>query len=161
MCLYFKTRSPGGTVRSLWTLALLATLGQASSAQEVQPSTEASLLANILNLPLAVESARRAGIPSGTIWDVLDSLRNRRVPAADAEQIVRGEVEAVERGAPKENFGAFVNQQLARGLRGRELAAAIHAEHARRGIGQGRGRGPDAEKGRGDKGKAKGRGRGS
>ena len=149
-------------MRSLWTLIVLAALVQPARAQDTQPSAESSLIANILNLPLAVESARRAGIPSGTIWEVLDSLRRRRVPAADAEQILRGEVEAVEKGGPKENFGAFVNAQLALGLRGRELAASIHAEHARRGIGQGRGRGPDAEKGRGaaDKGKAKGRGRG-
>ena len=149
-------------MRSIWTLIVLAALVQPARAQDTQPSSESSLIANILNLPLAVESARRAGIPSGTIWEVLDSLRRRRVPAADAEQILRGEVEAVEKGGPRENFGAFVNAQLARGLRGRELAAAIHAEHARRGIGQGRGRGPDAEKGRGaaDKGKAKGRGRG-
>ena len=149
-------------MRSLWTLIVLAALVLPARAQDTQRSAEASLIANILNLPLAVESARRAGIPSGTIWGVLDSLRRHRVPAADAEQILRGEVEAVEKGGPKENFGAFVNAQLARGLRGRELAAAIHAEHARRGIGQGRGRGPDAEMGRGaaDKGKAKGRGSG-
>ena len=150
-------------MRSAWILIALAALVQPAGAQQTQRSTESSLIASILNLPLAVEAARRAGIPSGTIWDVLDSLRRRGVPAADAEQILRGEVEAVESGAPKENFGAFVNAQLARGLRGRELAAAIHAEHARRGIGQGRGRGPDAEKGQAgasDKGKAKGRGRG-
>lgn len=150
-------------MRSAWIFIALVALVQPARAQQTQPSAESSLIANILNLPLAVEAARRVGVPSGTIWDVLDSLRRRGVPAADAEQILRGEAEAVERGAPKENFGAFVNAQLARGLRGRELAAAIHAEHARRGIGQGRGRGPDAEKGRagaGDKGKAKGRGRG-
>ena len=150
-------------MRSSWILLALAFLSQPALGQQTQPPSEASLIANMLNLPLAVEAAQRAGIPSGTIWEVLDSLRRRRVPAADAEQIMRGEVEAVERGAPKENFGSFVNAQLARGLRGRELAAAIHAEHARRGIGQGRGRGPDAEKGRAgaaDKGKAKGRGRG-
>ena len=143
-------------MRPVLIFIAVAAVALPGSAQQTQPSTERVLIANLLNLPLAVEAARRAGIPGGTIWDVLDSLRRRRVPAEDAEQILRGEVEAVERGAPKENFGAFVNAQLARGLRGRELAAAIHAEHARRGIGQGRGRGPDAEKG-----KAKGRGRGT
>lgn len=151
-------------MRSLWTFIALAALVQPAGAQQTPPSAETSLIANILNLPLAVEAARRAGIPSGTIRDVLDSLRHRRVPAADAEQILRGEVEAVEAGAPKENFGAFVKAQLARGLRGRELAAAIHAEHARRGIGQGRGRGPGAQQkgraGAADTGRGKGRGRG-
>ena len=143
-------------MRPFLIVIAVAALAQPGSAQQTQTSTESALIASLLNLPMAVEAARRAGIPGGTIWDVLDSLRRRRVPAEDAEQILRNEVEAVERGAPRENFGAFVNAQLARGLRGRELAAAIHAEHARRGIGQGRGRGPDANKG-----KAKGRGRGS
>lgn len=151
-------------MRPVLIFIAIAALAQPGSAQQTQPTAESGLIANLLNLPMAVDAARRAGIPGGTIWDVLDSLRRRRVPAEDAEQIVRGEVEAVERGAPKENFGAFVNAQLARGLRGRELAAAIHAEHARRGIGQGRGRGRDADpKGPpgADKGKAKGRGRGT
>lgn len=31
-----------------------------------------------------------------------------------------------------ENFGRFVNEQLAKGLRGRDLADAIHKEHALR-----------------------------
>lgn len=150
-------------MRYSWILLAFAALAQPAGAQQTPPSGESSLIANILNLPLAVEAARRAGIPSGTVWDVLDSLRRRRVPAGDAEVILRTEVEAVEAGAPKENFGAFVNEQLARGLRGRELAAAIHAEHARRGIGQGRGRGPGAvQKGRAgaaDTGRGKGRGR--
>ena len=140
-------------MRSLWTLIALVALVQPVGGQQTPPSAESALIASILNLPLAVDAARRAGIPAGTIWDVLDSLRRRRVPAADAEQILRAETEAVERGAPRDNFGAFVNAQLARGLRGRELAAAIHAEHARRGIGQGRGRGPGAEQ------KDRGRGR--
>jgi hypothetical protein len=61
---------------------------------------------------------------------------------------VQGEVDAVKAGAPKENFGATVNALLARGLRGRELAAAIHAEHARRGIGQGKGKGQGQGRGR-------------
>jgi hypothetical protein len=150
-------------VRSGRFLIALVAFVQPAGAQQSEPSVEATLIANVLSLPFAAEAARRVGIPTGTIRDVLDSLRGRRVPAADAEQILRGEVEAVEKGGPRENFGAFVNAQLARGLRGRALADAIHAEHARRGIGQGRGRGPDTEKGRAgaaDKGKAKGRGRG-
>lgn len=117
-------------------LAALAVLAAPAGAQE-QPSRD-SRIWDILNLPQAVDEGRRAGIPSGSIWGVLDSLRRRGVPAADAGQIVRAEVDAVKTGAPPENFGKFVNAQLARGLRGRELAAAIHAEHARRGIGRGR-----------------------
>jgi hypothetical protein len=94
-------------VRSLWTFIALAALVQPAGAQQTPPSAETSLIANILNLPLAVEAARRAGIPSGTVRDVLDSLRHRRVPAADAEQIFRGELGPWKPAVPRENFGAF------------------------------------------------------
>jgi hypothetical protein len=131
-------------VRAPWMIMALAGLVSTGGAQQTTPAAVASQITDMLNLPRAVERARRAGIPSDRIQEVVDSLRRRRVPAADAEQIVRGEVDAVESGAPRENFGAFVNSQLARGLRGRDLAAAIHAEHARRGIGRSRGR-PQSE----------------
>jgi hypothetical protein len=134
-------------MRASLTLLALAALVAPAGAQ--QPSQDTSSIWDILNLPQTVEEGRRAGVPSGSIWGVLDSLRRRGVPAADAGQIIQDEVDAVKAGAPADNFGKYVNAQLARGLRGRELAAAIHAEHARRGIGRGRGAAP--------KGKGKGR----
>jgi hypothetical protein len=133
-------------------LATLAALAAPVGAQQA-PQQDSSIW-GILHLPQTVEEGRRAGVPAGTIWAVLDSLRRRGVPGPDAGQIVRDEVDAVKAGAPPENFGKYVNAQLARGLRGRELAAAIHAEHARRGIGQGRGKPQNpgaAGKGRGRK----------
>lgn len=148
-------------MRMSLTLIALAALAAPAGAQQPPPSADNSWIADILNLPQTVEEGRRAGIPTGTIRVVLDSLRRRRVPAGDAEQILRGEVEAVKGGAPKENFGAFVNAQLARGLSGRELADAIHAEHARRGIGQGRRpHAPDAAGHREPPDTVKGKGRG-
>ncbi|HSA57847.1 MAG TPA: hypothetical protein VLE53_19195 [Gemmatimonadaceae bacterium] len=149
-------------MRSLWTLIALATMAAPAGSQDTSTPAQTSVLAAILNLPQAAEAARRAGIPAGVISDVLDSLRRRKVPADDAEKILRDEVEAVDAGAPRENFGAYVNAQLARGLRGRELAAAIHAEHARRGIGRGRGpaAGRPGRAGAADTGRARGRGRG-
>jgi len=139
-------------MRASMTLLALAVLAVPVGAQ--QPAQQDSSIWDILHLPQTVEEGRRAGIPSGSIWAVLDSLRRRGVPGADAGQIVRDEVDAVKVGAPPENFGKYVNAQLARGLRGRELAAAIHAEHARRGMGQGRGKPQSAAasgKGRGRK----------
>jgi hypothetical protein len=120
-------------------LVALAALAAPAGAQQQPPPDDIGIW-DILKLPQTVEEGRRAGIPSGSIWGVLDSLRRRGVPASDAGQIVRDDIDAVKAGAPPENFGKYVNAQLARGLRGRELAAAIHAEHARRGIGQGRGK---------------------
>ena len=152
-------------MRTSLTLIALALLATPVDAQQAPPQDNPGIW-DILNLPQTVEEGRRAGISSGSIWGVLDSLRRRGVPGADAGQIVRDEVDAVKAGAPPQNFGAYVNAQLARGLRGRELAAAIHAEHARRGIGRGRGKpqsaGAAAGRGRedaADTAKGKGRGR--
>jgi len=135
---------------SMMVLAVAALAAAPVGAQ--QPQQQESSIWDILNLPQTVDEGRRAGIPSGSIWGVLDSLRRRGVPGADAGKIVREEVDAVKGGAPRENFGKYVNAQLARGLRGRELAAAIHAEHARRGIGQSKPQSPGATgKGKGRK----------
>jgi hypothetical protein len=132
------------------TFLALAALAAPLGAQ--QPPPQDSSIWHILHLPQTVDEGRRAGIPSGSIWAVLDSLRRRGVPGEDAGQIVREEVDAVKAGAPPENFGKYVNAELARGLRGRELAAAIHAEHARRGIGRGNARNAGAAgKGKGRK----------
>ena len=125
-------------MRTSWIAFALAAVTTPGWAQQQAAPADSSIW-SILKLPQTVEEGRQAGIPSGSIWGVLDSLRRRNVPAEDAEHIVRDEVDAVKAGAPKENFGATVNALLTRGLRGRELAAAIHAEHARRGIGQARG----------------------
>lgn len=152
-------------MRTWLTLLTLALLAAPVDAQQPAPQDSPGIW-DILKLPQTVEEGRRAGIPSGSIWGVLDSLRRRGVPGEEAGQIVRDEVDAVKAGAPPQNFGAYVNAQLARGLHGRALAAAIHAEHARRGIGRGRGKpqnaGAAAGRGRDDApdtAKAKGRGR--
>jgi hypothetical protein len=134
-------------MRASLTLVALALVAAPARAQNQAPA-DSGFWQKVLNLPKTVDEGRQAGIPSGTIWGVLDSLRRARVPAEDAQVIVQDEVDAVKAGAPKENFGATVNALLARGLRGRELAAAIHAEHARRGIGRGKGKGQGQGRGR-------------
>ncbi|HSD30393.1 MAG TPA: hypothetical protein VLB49_00675 [Gemmatimonadales bacterium] len=134
-------------MRASLTLVALALVAAPAPAQNQAPA-DSGFWQKVLNLPKTVDEGRQAGIPSGTIWGVLDSLRRARVPAEDAQVIVQDEVDAVKAGAPKDNFGATVNALLARGLRGRELAAAIHAEHARRGIGKGKGKGQGQGRGR-------------
>jgi hypothetical protein len=134
-------------MRTSLTLIALALAAAPAGAQNQEPA-DSGFWQRVLNLPKTVDEGRQAGIPSGTIWGVLDSLRRARVPAQEAQVIVQDEVDAVKAGAPKENFGAAVNAMLARGLRGRELAAAIHAEHARRGMGKGKGKGQGQGRGR-------------
>jgi len=122
------------TPARLCTLALLTAMAPAA-AQEL-PKTPKQKAVSATALPEIVAEAREVGVKESAIQSLLDGLRNGGVAADDAESLLRVEVEAVKAGAPKENFGAVVQAQLARGLRGRELSAAIRAEHQRRGIGK-------------------------
>ena len=90
-----------------------------------------------LMLPVLVTQARRAGVTEVVLNDVLEGLRRRGLPAAEATLVVGEEVAALRAGASKDTFGSFVQTQLDAGLRGRELAHAIRAEHLARGIGHG------------------------
>jgi hypothetical protein len=92
-----------------------------------------------LQLPALVTEARQAGVTDAMVRDLLDVLRRRGLPAGEAVLVVREEVDAVHAGAPKDNFGAFVQRQLDAGHRGRALAEAIRAEHRARGLGHEKG----------------------
>ncbi|MFC1640244.1 hypothetical protein ACFL3B_05740 [Gemmatimonadota bacterium] len=100
-----------------------------------------SLRQNILraiDLPRAAAELRAAGVPVDEVRNAIETARRQRVPAAEAEEVLAETSRAVEEHGPIDNFGAFVQTQLDAGLRGRDLAAAIRAEHQRNGIGRGR-----------------------
>jgi hypothetical protein len=120
----------------------LAALFAAAPPMQVGDSVPAILRA--LRLPALVTEARLAGVTDSVVREVLDGLRRRGLPADEAAIVVGEEVDAVHAGAPKDNFGGFVQQQLDAGLRGRALAEAIRAEHRARGIGRPEGRPPQA-----------------
>lgn len=86
-------------------------------------------------LPMAASEARRDGIANGEIRSVLDAMRNAGVPAHEATALIETERQAHREHGPADNFGAFVQAQLAAGKRGQALAAAIRQEHARQGKG--------------------------
>lgn len=95
-------------------------------------------------LPTISETLRQSGIPAEEVKTAVTGAKEKGVPAGAISEVLRETARSVEENGPIGNFGAFVQQQLDAGLRGRELAAAIHAEHARRGMGKGvenRGRG--------------------
>ena len=87
-------------------------------------------------LPVVASEARREGIASAEIRTVLDALLNAGVPAYEATTLIETERKAHREHGPTDNFGAFVQAQLAAGKRGQELAAAIRQEHARLGKGK-------------------------
>ena len=112
-----------------------------------------------IGLPRTAQESREAGVPDERVREVLRTFRERRIGAGDAVTIFEAENEALRGGGERGNFGAAVQEMKARGLRGRDLADAIHAEQAARGMRgpKGMGHGDDSD---GDRGNAKGKGKG-
>ena len=117
-------------------MALTAFALAAPPALAAQDGALLDKVRTAMNLPVRTAEARDAGVPDervkSTVWDIFRS----GVPAEDATRIFDEEVRIVREGGSKDNFGAFVRSRVEAGLRGRELADAIHAEHARRGMGK-------------------------
>ena len=139
--------------RSLLFVALL--IGWSAPAH-AQLSDRATQILAAAQLPVVTAQARREGVDSDAIRVILDAMRGAGVPAYEASalldtmRVVRRDI------GPADNFGAFVQSQLAAGLRGRALAAAIRAEHVR----QGKGSGARGAQGRAESDKPGNRGRG-
>jgi hypothetical protein len=101
-------------------------------------------------LPVVATEARQEGAPSDEIRAVLEAMTRANVPAHEAT-VVLDTARAVRREhGPTDNFGAFVQTQLAAGKRGQALAAAIRAEHAQRGKGKGARGASEQDRGRVD-----------
>ena len=117
-------------------LALTVLALAAAPASAAQEATGFDRIRQAMNLPVRTTEAREWGVPEEqvrtTIWD----FRRGGIPAEDATRILDEEIRIVREGGPKDNFGAFVHSRVEAGMRGRELAEAIHAEQARRGKGQ-------------------------
>lgn len=117
---------------------LLAPALQAQSttgAQTRVPTAADNAIVRALDFPMIMQRARAAGAADSTLANVLEAMRKRGLPAHDAAAALETEVEIVEQGGNKDNFGQFVKAQVESGLRGQDLAAAIRAERARRGMG--------------------------
>jgi hypothetical protein len=147
--------------RPMGMLALLVAV-----TAQAQPSNS---LVRATELPAAAQRLRESGVPDAEVAAALKASKDHKVPAAEATDLL----DAGAHGGKLDNFGSFVKEQLDSGLRGRELARAIHDEQARRGTGKPgggegppEGRGPDGgppgqggdgpgdEAGKGNKGKA-------
>lgn len=136
-------------------LPLLAGAVLASTLQAQETTKRPNILEAIL-LPRVSDSLRKEGVPEDEVRVAIEEAMRKRLPPEETKQVLDETSRSVRESGPIDNFGAFVQTQLDAGLRGRELAAAIHAEHARRGIGKGKKLGvkkakggPKAEKVRG------------
>jgi hypothetical protein len=108
---------------------------------EAKRSKREEVLA-LLDLPSSAQALRKKGVDKQEVKLALRSARTKRIKAKETKEILDASSEAVEKNGRIDNFGSFVKSKLESGLRGRELAAAIHAEHRARG----KGKGQDKEK---------------
>jgi hypothetical protein len=118
---------------------LLAQGNQPTQSPAPQAATAAdSAILRALQLPTMMQRAREAGAPDSSLRAIVDLMRRRGIPPAEASEAIEIEVDALNATGDKDNFGAFVRAQVEGGARGQELAARIRAERARRGMGPGR-----------------------
>lgn len=90
-----------------------------------EPAEQASDILYSILLPRTSQILRESGVPDEEVQSVIAEARRRRVPAQETQQVLEQTLESVREHGPVDNFGAFVQTQLAAGLRGRDLAQAI------------------------------------
>ena len=118
--------------RSLQVLALSLF---ARGAANAQTPDWVMVLLDSAGLPVSANAARNEGVPGDEVRAVIEAMRGKNVPAHEARSVLDEARNARRDHGPVDNFGAFVQSKLDAGLRGRDLAAAIRAEHAARGKG--------------------------
>ena len=147
--------------KSVFLLALLLVLGvsiaQAQDSQEATEQTKEKAgvdkILDLLKLPEEARLAREAGIPDEEIREVMKEARKRKLGPRETGTILKEGSRASKENGNIEHFGAFVKERLNQGMRGKDLANAIHEEHRQRGKGKGN---MNKNQSRGDKGKGDG-----
>ncbi|MGH7162445.1 MAG: hypothetical protein ACREID_03090 [Planctomycetota bacterium] len=115
--------------------ALLAGAAAAQEAPAPQEKREEALAA--LDLPATAQSLREKGVKNEDVKETLRACKKKGLKAKERKALLDEADKAAKEHGPVDNFGAFVQSKLDSGLRGKELAAAIHAEHKARGKGKG------------------------
>ena len=143
-------------MRSFVALALF--IGAVSRIDAQVPGWVTQIIA-AAELPVIAAQVRNDGIAADQVRIAIEAMERARVRAGEARDVLSEARNAHREHGPVDNFGAFVQSRLDAGLRGRQLAAAIRAEHASRGRGRGNVAGPGQSK-QGQSGAQRGRGPG-
>jgi hypothetical protein len=121
--------------RISWTVVAAMVIAAPVMAQDSAQSLALELL-QAARLPTVAREARGLGVPERDLQDIFATGRARGISAGSMASLFSEENDAIRANGRIDNFGAFVQERLNSGLRGRDLAAAIHAEHAARGMGR-------------------------
>ena len=155
-------------MKNTLTIALLAgaLLATPALAQDSEPDKAAAKRAlAAIELPEKAKGLRDSGMDAGEVADALGAVEEAGLSAEDATALIDAAASSEDGDAWQGNFGSFVKSQVQDGKRGKELAAAIHAEKAARkadkeaqkAAGTWKGNGNKAEKGNSDEARGKGK----
>jgi hypothetical protein len=125
-------------------------------AAQDAPSRREQLL-KAVQLPKKADEVRAKGVPPAEMKEALDAAKAKGIRAHEMADLTNVQSKAIDEHGRIDNFGSFVKSKLNEGLRGRELAAAIRAEHAKRGMGPGGSHGKPADAGKGQAGEKPGK----
>lgn len=107
---------------------------------------EAPDIVAALDLPVRAQEARDAGIEEAAVDEALKAAKEKKLKAKDSAELLGAASDAAKEHGNTDNFGSFVKSKLEEGLRGKDLAAAIKAEHVANG--KGKAKGKDGEHGK-------------
>ncbi len=115
-------------------------------AEESEEATDrATAVLEALDLPLATQELRAAGVTEANISEALTALRPAKDEGAGEEaseeardepegraasrasRVLRAEAETAREHGPMDNFGSFVREEVEKEVRGQELAESIRA----------------------------------
>lgn len=119
---------------------ILGVLLAAAPALADDPAPQGDLM-KALELPRLAQSLRDKGVADDDVKAAIKGARDKEMHADEVAETFEAADAAVDENGPVDNFGAFVQSKLDEGLRGKELADAIKAEHQAHGKGKGHGKG--------------------
>lgn len=114
-----------------------ATPGAPAAPSQDARAAKRDRLLRASQLPREAQQCREKGVPDEDMKAALRAAKRKGLKADETSDMTAEQRRAIDDHGPVDNFGAFVQSKLDEGLRGRELAAAIRAEHAKRGKGKG------------------------
>lgn len=97
-------------------------------------SKDGSELMDVVQMPVAVDRVVEAGISEHQIGEVARILVDQGVDGRDFNDSIRASAEGLSASAQDSGIGNFTVERIREGLRGRELAEAIHHRLNERGI---------------------------
>jgi hypothetical protein len=88
-------------------------------------------LGRAIELPAKAQALRDDGVPAAEVATAIRASKDHGLTAAETTDLLDAA-----KGEKIDNLGSFVKGKLDEGLRGRDLANAIHEEQGRRGMGK-------------------------